>query len=155
MNRAISGFICALGLLLAFGVDVSNLICYGTVFLVLGGVVHYLIRGKLPPNFWLLLFGVLVGPFLLAALLHAVYRKITYSLYATFGRYTVVVLFLGFLAVSALSFCYVRSRFSGLLSGFRKQDAINERQPVLTLLEGRSEESCVELESLNDYSIED
>src|SRR5437763_11432021 len=133
MNRAICWFICALGLLLAVGVNVGALIYEGAELLILAGVVYYFIRGKLPPNFWLILFGVLLGPFLLAAFLQALYIKIMNSLFATFGHYTVVVLFLGFTAVSALSFLYVRSRLDGLLSDSRNRASPKERPPGLTL----------------------
>lgn len=160
MGRIVCGSVFVLGLLLAFGLNVISVVCDVTALIVLGGAVHYLARGRLPQNFWLLRPASLFGPPLVASILHALYVKTVEFLFSTFGRLTIPVLCLGFVAVSGLSFLYARSEWARLTGYSKEDDSLDERKPVLRLLRGKREAICDDEEgqvsdSYSDYSIEE
>lgn len=151
-------FTCVLGLLLAFGVDVSTFICDVTALLILGGVFHYLLLKRLPDNFWPILFAIFFGPILIAALLRALYIKTVTFLFATFGWLTIPVLCVGAVTIAGIAFLYVRSQVLRLTGTHRDINSLEERRPIRTLLPERLEESCgeqEESESSNDSADED
>ncbi|HEV2707849.1 MAG TPA: hypothetical protein VGV59_18160 [Pyrinomonadaceae bacterium] len=155
MNKVIGSFVCVSGLLLAFGVDVSTIIGGVTSFLIIGGAFYYLCRGKLPENFWLMVFGVFFGPILLASLIRALCRAIWNYLVSTLGIFAPLPLILGGLAVAFLAYLYVRPRISALLGDQDTQSFINERHPVLPPQQERGELVCIEQESDSSNESED
>jgi hypothetical protein len=157
MNKLLGCYICVTGILLAFRLDMSTVVCDVTALVVLGGAVHYLALRRFWDNFWPMLFGVFFGPLLIAAILRTLYVKTVTFLFSTFGRFTIPILCLGIVAISGLSFLYVRSQVRRFTRRHRKDDSLEERRPVLTILREKVEELCgyKESESSNDSSDED
>src|ERR1041385_987835 len=154
MNKFVGGFECLAGLLLALGFDVSDLICDVGALLIIFGALHYVFVRRLPDFFWPLIGGILFGPILLALLIRSICSAIWNYLVVTFGSFALVPLILGGLAVSFISFLYVRSRISPLFGNNHKQTFTNERQAVLPPFEKNEAFICAESDSLNEYSDE-
>ncbi|HJQ69591.1 MAG TPA: hypothetical protein VKA70_11495 [Blastocatellia bacterium] len=120
-------FVIFLGLLLAFGIDISALVGLIAFLLILLGAFSLLFKGRLPEHFLSSLIGLLIGPILICCAIKALLGQGWGFLGSIFGSTTGALILL---VLMAASFLYVRARLTHKESEGRKQLHTNERQPV-------------------------
>jgi hypothetical protein len=120
-------FVILLGLLLAFGVDISELVGLIAFLLIVLGAFSLLFRGKLPEHFLSSLIGILIGPMLLCCAIKALWGQGWGFLGSIFSSTTAAQILL---VLMVASFLYVRARLTHKEGEGKKQIHTNERQPV-------------------------
>jgi len=125
MNRLILISVSALGVLLALGIDVTALIYSGVTLLLVAAGFSYMFLHRLPRNFWVMLTGWMIGPYIVAWLIKALVGENTSG-----AASPSFILGLVLLSLMVASFLYVRSRLNHHRNNLTKQLSTNERQPV-------------------------
>jgi hypothetical protein len=128
ISRVVVVVIFISGSLLALGVDAYKFVHPMAVLLVIVCSLAFIVTGKLPEHFLLLLFGLLVGPILLCLALRSVWDQMQRAFGAGFARALGMFILLGLVL---LSFWYVRLRNQS--NDHRPPGHTNERQPAFPI----------------------
>jgi hypothetical protein len=151
MSRFVLASIVVIGLLLALNVNASALIASLAALIILAGAFHFILRGRFPEHFLLMLIGALLGPILFCYLVGTLMRL----LHSVFGGGLSPYLVL--LCLALISFLYVRWHRAQLRKQHKPELQTHERQPVNPIHDGSGGEGdqCAASDSSSGSSSED
>lgn len=136
INRTVLSLVIISGVLLAFQIEIYGLIAVAILLLFMAGAFSYMLRGKLPKNFWLLLAELIFGPPFISCLVMLLLRQPRSAfdsvLSGTLALIVLLVLMVG-------SFLYVRSKIVAR-KNHKEHLHTNERRPILPVHEENESE---------------
>jgi len=124
------------GILLALGVNTYKFLGPTLVLLIIICALAYIVTGKLPEHFLLMLFGLLAGPILLCLSIRSVWSQMHRTFGSGFGSILGALILLGLML---LSFWYIRQRNQS--NDHRQHGHTNERHPAFPVHRENGEES--------------